>query len=301
MTASPISVSWAIDVSLLLADRSWRKMAILGILQVFTFAVMIFFGWITGGLTVAMTIWANLASNSVTAVAGCLMTHEWRLGWSGIWALFREGTSLVGAQIADIASRRLDQALALSLIGASGAGIYAVAVSMGTLTLPVAQAISAGALASLVAGGHSVYGRVIRQSAGVSAVISLALAPILWAAIPMLFGVEFVGAVPVAFVILAGSHFANVGYVCVTACMAAELGGRMTAVQIAGMLISFGVALSLGPSWGASGVAAGMGVGSLLTFIVYLRVLRLPISSAFPMPNDVVGGVRLLLSGGGPA
>lgn len=298
VAATPLSVSWAIDVSLLLADRAWRRMAVLSILQIAFFALVIIVGWLAQAVSIGWVIWANLVSNVVAALVGCMMTQEWRLGVSGIRRLFSEGLSLVGAQIADIASRRLDQALALPLIGAAGTGIYSVAVSMGTLTLPVSQAISAGALAAMVAGGRPVAAVVVRQAVGVSLVLSALLVPILAVAIPLLFGEEFFDAVPVAVVVLAGSHFANVGYVCVTACMAARLGVRMTAVQVVSMAVGFGMIWILGPVLGAMGVAVGMGIGFMTGFFMYLQVLDLPSSCAVAGFKDTRAGLRLLAGGG---
>ena len=97
--------------------------------------------WLTGRIEVSSVLFAFLLGNITTYALG----RWWVRGRGGrirdAADIVKEGLHLAGGQIADVSSRRLDQVIALPLLGAHATGIYAVGATMASATAPVAQTL----------------------------------------------------------------------------------------------------------------------------------------------------------------
>src|SRR4051795_3660590 len=148
------------------------------------------FGGAVGLLAVAPSVRRHLRENHVVAdrtEAGVPRAAE-------IWAL---AAALLPGVLASLATARLDQVIALPIMGARELGLYAAAVSLAELPLVFATAGRSLLLGGLRTGdGHLEQDLLIAQGillmTVLSAVVLAAISPVL---VPFLFGQDFAGAV----------------------------------------------------------------------------------------------------------
>lgn len=295
MVLVPLSVSWAADVSVLVAMREYGRMALLGMLQSLASFVLVVLIWTFGYLTVASVLYASAAGNVITFLVGIAWVRSTSGHVRGLRSLAREGASLVGGQMADIASKRVDQILVLPLLGATGAGLYSVAVTIASLSVPITQSLGAGAFNDLTRQNANATLRVVRYSSALSSVSAITLGFISYFFIPIIFGSDFGPAIPVAITALVGSTFVSVGFVCSMA-LAAQMKGRsMTIAQLVGAVVGLALIYPLGRAYGSVGAAAAMAAGALVAVVLLLRLLKIPIVRTIPTLRDLIDAIHLLV------
>jgi O-antigen/teichoic acid export membrane protein len=136
--------------------------------------------------------------------------------------------------LASLANGRLDQALIGPFLGAADLGFYAIAVSLSSLPLSLAQAVAARGISQVTRpeGGldPELAGRVIRRGAVMTALMSLAVAAVLPIFIPIVYGSDFTRSLPLALVLLIGTLALGVT---VSTSFCLNLAGRPGATSIA--------------------------------------------------------------------
>jgi O-antigen/teichoic acid export membrane protein len=300
MLCLPLSVSWATDVSVLITTKEFRRMAILGLVQSGIYFVIVLLAWLAGLLTVAGVVYAQLAGNAATFLLGISWVSSRHGRIRSFGSLLREGLSLAGGQLADVATRRLDQVVALPLLGAAGAGLYSVAATIGSLPTPIAHAVGASAFNDLVQATpeqKEAVVRTIRHSVffGVLSAIALTIASLFL--ISIVFGEDFVGATPAAVILSIGSLFLTVGFNASMALAAQKRGAELTIIQVLGVVLGLVLFIPLGIWWGPTGAAVAMALSSCVTMIVLLRRLKISIVEVLPRRSDVSDAMRTLLHG----
>ena len=271
MTLIPLSVSWAQDVSVLVAARQFTKMAIMGAIQAAATLAITLALWVAGSLTISAVIYASLAGNIVTFVVGLI----WVRGFIGrprlTLEITREGFTLIGAQLSDVASKRLDQVIALPLLGATGAGLYSVAATVAGLAAPIAHALSTGMFNRMVgASGREQSGPlVIRYGLVLGVPTALGLSVLSLVGIVPLFGADFAGAVVPSVILACTAPAVIASYGCSMWLAAQRRGSRLTVVQAILLVVTVGTfvlgSVLSGVVGGAIGVLIAGYVGLFLT------------------------------------
>lgn len=269
MATIPLNISWAQDVSVLVVERKFTRMAILGVSQSAIALVVIVALWLTSTLTVAGVVYASVAGNVLTFLLGLIWVRSGIGGRALMTRIAKEGTTLVGAQLADVGMRRLDQVIALPLLGAGGAGLYAIAAAIASLAMPVAHAISS-ALYKDMTGESAVTpqrGADVMRAGFALGVIAFPFIGVgTYFGVPLLFGEEFRGAIAPALVATLSTPFVIGGY-CGTIWMTAQQrGATLTRIQLVALLFMLIAFVGLGWVWSVTGAAAGTTLAAILTY-----------------------------------
>lgn len=292
MASVPMTVSWAVDANVLVATRCFRKTGLLSVIQAAVSTAVIFGFWLSQSLDVEAVLYANLAGVVTTFAMG----RYWVKGTGGRVSNLRgtigEGAGLAGGEAADVSAKKLDQAIALPLLGSAAAGTYSVAVTMGALAAPVTQAFANAAFGKLMSEDRVATIRVVRHGAALSLMTASTLAIVSWLAIPSVFGEQFRDSRTVALVTIGGSVFSGVSYVCAMALAAARRGREMTFAQVSGLVASVLLIVPGAAAWGAVGVAASMAAGAMVSMTISLWRLQVAPVAALPRPHDFVGAIR---------
>ncbi|MGV0795682.1 oligosaccharide flippase family protein [Mycolicibacterium elephantis] len=297
---APLSTSWAIDVSVLVAHRRYRGILLIQLMQPTVYVTFIVFFWALGVASVATVLLASLAGTAATFMAGLLLV---RVPIQGprvcTKSLLRNGITYFGSAIAEMASARADQVLALPLIGAYQAGLYSVAATIGSVPLSVGHALGATYFAP-IANAHD-RRRIQLQGEAIRAAIAAALmgVPLLaltaWLTIPTIFGREFVPSIHPTMIVLIGSAAMLVAYVASMTLAAEGRGASMTIAQIAALVCAIASLFILGPPLGAVGAAFASTLGYVVLLALLLLSLRIPARLLVPSPKDFVKSIKRLI------
>ncbi|ASW54500.1 oligosaccharide flippase family protein [Plantactinospora sp. KBS50] len=190
--------------------------------------------------------------------------------------LIRYGLSQVTAAVPTTITGRLDQ-LVLSLVVAPAAlGHYAVATSLTNLALPLVAAIGSVVYPRIAARTMSAESttalqrRAVTASVVLSAGLLLALAVSASWVIPVVFGPEFRGAVPLVWLLAPGTAFLACGMVCADLLrghgrpLAVARAQAISAVAMAALLAGLLPTMGLFGAALASTVAAGVALACML-------------------------------------
>lgn len=269
----PLAVSWAQDVSVLVAAAQFTKIAFLGAVSSIAFFCMILGMWLSGNLVIPSVLYAHALSNVAAFVVGIMLVRGGRGTVREALSIAREGLSLVGAQLADTASRRIDQIIALPLIGAHQTGLYSVGSTVAQLSSPLAQATSAAMYKDMVGSAartNDAVGRVIRHALVIAIPTTLLLIAGGALTVPIIFGEAFRPAVPATVILSLATPFTMTAFA-VSQWMAAQRRGQeLTVIQLVGLGVTV-ITLTIGGIlWDAQGVATGTTIGSIVTALMLM-------------------------------
>ncbi|WP_295786163.1 lipopolysaccharide biosynthesis protein [uncultured Microbacterium sp.] len=305
LVSTPLMVCWMIDIGVVGAQRRFGAVALLQATQPVVYVGGILVLGLTDAMSVAGVIWANLLGSAATAVVGAMLNRTrgarpvpWR-------PVVRGSATFYGAQASDAAYQRLDQVIMLPLIGAHEAGLYSVAVTIGTLPVFLAQAVAAPVFSDIsrTEGRARVRatGDAIRSAFAVGLASALFLAVITPWGVPLLFGAPFVEAIPAVMFAILGSLFVVVVASAAEVLSARNMGLRLTVAQASGLVTCLILLLTFGPHFGAVAAAIANASGILMALTVILVSIRPPVGTIIPRPSDAFLVVRRLTSRGGPA
>lgn len=300
IAAAPTVVSWMCDIGVLVAHARYRAVFAMQIIQPVTYLVLILVISMTGIASTGTVLAAYICGLMATFVTGLVLVRgSWNGALKRLPHISREGVKFAGAALAETASNRLDQAIALPLLGATQAGLYAVATTIVTIPLALGHALGAAYFTPIARAEVGKARQDLQQQAARSA---LALAPLAFIAIciaaplvvPLLFGEEFSGAVPVIWIASLGGIAMTVGYVLSMALAADGRGVRMTISQTVALVVSLAALFALGPILGAVGAALASSLGYVVMLLMLARGLRAPARSLLPRISDVREGLTRL-------
>jgi O-antigen/teichoic acid export membrane protein len=281
MVLCPLTISWMVDVNVLVARREYLKVAAVQSTQGLGFSVGILLCWSFFVINVSTIIVCTAIASVAAAILGACLTSVGTLGYrSDFFSLVREGARLSGSQIAEVAQHRLDQILVLPLIGASAAGQYSVAVTIGGLPIVLAHALAASRFPEFantvgLPGLRELHARSVRASLAMGLLSSCCLAIVSPYLIPRIFGDQFSSVVPVTLIILIGSAGLVACYMCSMALVASDRGLAMTVAQCIGLVAGSVSLLVLGPLWGPIGAGIASSLGYLISFGVSCYLLNI--------------------------
>jgi O-antigen/teichoic acid export membrane protein len=296
---SPLAASWALDVGMLVAHRRYRAVFAMQVIQPMIYLVLVSGAWVLGIASVSSVLTSNVIGSVATFALGLALV---RVRWSGetysMVLTARNGLKYFGSAIAEAASSKLDQVIALPLIGAFQAGIYSVAATVAAVPLAIGQALGASYFTSIARAAGDDRRAVQGQAARAGIAAGLLVYPVGVAAsvafIPIIFGNAFVDAVPVAVVSLIGSSAMIASFIVSMALAADSKGIRMSVAQVVSLALGVVGLLVLGPWIGAIGAAAASTISYVALLVVLLVALRLPIRGLIPRWRDFVGVIRRL-------
>ncbi|MDF1706238.1 MAG: lipopolysaccharide biosynthesis protein [Aeromicrobium sp.] len=297
---SPLTLAWTCDINLFLALGRYRAFLLVQIMQP-TIALAGVLGlWVNDAVTVSNVLLAFIVASSATALTSRFATRvKSRGSRTPLPQLWRGSLKYFGSAIAESLSNRLDQVVAMPLIGSAQLGLYSVASTVAGLPLAFGYALGSKYYRDIAVATPEARPRIASQAVRSATVTSFVLVAGLAAAtpyfVPLVFGDAFDAAVPVTLLALSGSFAMLIGYVANLALAAEGRGVSMTIAQVASMAIGITLLLILGPIWGSEGAAAASSTGYWALLLIVLIMLRMKMRQLVPRPSDVKAAMRALL------
>lgn len=272
---SPLFISWLNDQSVLIGRRKFRRVAVLQIVQPVIYVTSISVLFVVGSLNAPLVLVCFLMGSFATFVVGVALTPTSLRGPRYPYRAFaKESLTFAGGSIAEAASNRLDQLIVVPLIGLYQAGLYAIAVTLSSIPMSLAHAISAHYFSRL-GGSNEIRIRLNAESVRIAFMACFAFSAVICASapvlVPLVFGDDFRPALPAVFVAQFGSVFMCVSYVSSMGLVAAGKGSRMTVSQVASAALGIGLLFWLGPALGSAGAA----LASTLSFVFLAMIVLL--------------------------
>lgn len=186
------------------------------------------------------------------------------------------------AQISAVANLRLDQLVMIRLVSPSQLGLYAVAATLAGFSQVLTSSVSGATLPVVAQGDVGVAARSVRLTVMAIVALSVPVALVTPFAIPLIFGHDFAGAVPMAAVLLvAGVPLAGVNVLGRAMTNSGYPGAGAIAQGVAVGLTVPGLVL-LVPVLGATGAA-------LVSLVAYAASFAVSLALA---PRRLGGSVR---------
>ncbi|WNG90225.1 oligosaccharide flippase family protein [Mycobacterium sp. ITM-2016-00317] len=297
LVTTPASIVWICDVHILLGRGDYLAYGALNLAPSVSFAICVVGFGLSGMLTVSSAIGAFAAANVLNAViVGFFVRPRVKPPRYPAVTLAKSSMPYYGAQLAQAAAFRLDQALIVALMGAQTAGLYSISVTISLI--PVAFAQGLGAYAFRVAGsGNADIVPLIRASGILGFLLSGALASLVPFAVPLVFGEAFAASIPSVLIGLIGSVGLVFGYVACMCLAGQGRGGAMTLCQVVGSGVGIaGLAIASALGGGASSAACASALGYWVTAILSLFALKVPGAALVLRRDDFALIPKMLLS-----
>jgi len=175
------------------------------------------------------------------------------------------------------ANYRLDQVLMAGLVTSEELGVYAVAVTVGSLTSSLVGAVSSALFPRVAQGDADLATRSCRITVGVVAITGMLLAIAAPAAVPFVFGADFTDAVSMVLILLAASVPMAAAGVLSSALQAADDPDAAMRAELVALALTVPALILILPAYGGVGAA----IVSLLAYGVRSFVQLGPASRAF--------------------
>lgn len=296
---TPITLSWICDISVLVARQDYRGIVVLQLLQPLVYLIGVTVLWATNGATTTTVILVYIVSNFMPFVFGLWRVRaslSSRRGSAG--QLFRGSMKFAGGSIAEAASNRLDQVIALPIIGAAQSGFYSVGVTVGFAPLAIAQALGTATFTGIAQAQGRRRRRLINSSirqvaslSFVSSVILFLVGPFL---VVLLFGEAFQGADAAIRVAAVACLMASISLQASTVLIATGHGTKLSISQLVSLVIGIALLFLLGPSLGALGAAIASLIGYATMAGLSLAFCGASLLSVFPTPQSFLAGIKSL-------
>ncbi|NAZ88486.1 lipopolysaccharide biosynthesis protein, partial [Kineococcus indalonis] len=251
---------------------------------------------LAGALTVASGAWAQVLLLVVAQCAALSGLSRPRARWRQAREIAREGTRFGsrawGGELAVFVILRLDQTVMLPLAGAGQLGLYVVAVSLAEVPTMLLGDLRRLLLAEVAARRDAQLAaracRLAVVAVGLPVLAGMALTPLV---VPLLFGSEFAGAVPMAVVLLSASVFSGLNLFLGGSISALGSPGTQSRAQMVSLLVAV-LGIALIPPFGGMGAAAGSllayAAGTVVMVAVFRRLTGLPLRAVVvPQRADV--------------
>jgi len=301
-STAPASVLWICDANVLFAQGRSAAFALTDLLPTGVNVALIVVGAMVSDLTVTYAIVVNwVASIATLILTSWLVRVPLRGDARSLRSTLEEGIRYSGSQIAEMASHRLDQVLALPVVGAFQAGLYSVAATVALLPLALGQALGASSYRSFARARDevdaSVRSTVVLRVAFVTACVAVApMAAVSPWLVPFALGRAFEDAVVPVLLSLLGSLALVVSYVASVALAARGRGWIMTVAQVIGLVAGISALILLAPPLGAVGLSLASTIGYWACAFVCVGAIRPTLRELAPRPSDLRRSVQLLFS-----
>lgn len=296
---TPLTLSWICDISVLVATRDFLGIVALQLIQPFVYLIGIILLWLVDWATTASVITVYVVSNAASFLFGlCRVKVPADISETRPVNLMKGSVRYSGGALAESASNRLDQVLALPIIGAAQAGLYSVSVTVGLAPLAVAQALSASSFTSVATAEGRRRQRLVSDSIRQVTSVSLATALVLFFLGPsivlVLFGSPFADAAPAIRVSAFSCLFASIAVQASSNLVALGRPKQLAISQLVSLVVGIIALLILGPSNGSLGAALASSLGYATLALLAVRGCRASLWSIIPSPLSFVAGVRVL-------
>ncbi|MBI9116198.1 lipopolysaccharide biosynthesis protein [Sanguibacter suaedae] len=299
---TPLSAHWALDISLLVAHRRYGSVFLLQVAQPFVYLACVVTVWALGLATVGTVLGSHLVGSFATFALGMSLV---RVSFTGpkdsLRGLTRAGMKFFGGALAEAATNKLDQVVALPLIGAYQTGLYSVAATIAAAPLALGHALGAAYFTPIAQAEGKERAKLQAESLRSGLAAAIATIPLVavasWIGIPIIFGEAFRDSIPVTLVSLVGSAAMLSAYVASMALAADAKGIRMTVAQVVALTIGMVGLLVLGPAWGAIGAATASSIAYVCLLVLLVRSLGVSPWHIAPRPADFGHFVRRLRKG----
>lgn len=190
----------------------------------------------------------------------------------------RFGLRAYPGSLAALANGRLDQALIAPFLGAADLGYYAIAASLSSLPLALVQAVAARGISQVTRpdGGldTELAGRVIRRGTVLSVFMSLGVAAVVPAFIPIVYGSDFARAAPLTLVLLVGTVALGITSTTNFCLTLAGRPGATSVAELVSLVVTVGGLLALLPTLGVLGASIVSAVAYWVRALIQIHVLR---------------------------
>lgn len=260
-------------------EGSLRTIANVQMVPVVLSAVAVVTLYITHGLTPVSYL---LAAQAGTVLATIIMVRGTRIRPRGSYPLrplLRFSLRSFPSQVAGLANLRLDQILIAPLIGAHDLGLYAVAVTIASLPLGIAQAVAnraQGAIAA-VAGTDDFIAeasKYFRITGLVATICCLGLGAIVPVALPLLYGDAFSGSIMPLIVLLPGT--VSLALLAITRTSLIQFGrpGVASLSELFALAVTVAMLVTLLPIMGIVAASVASTVAYTINLTIQVSVLR---------------------------
>lgn len=297
---TPLTLCWICDVNALVARRDFLGIVALQLLQPLTYLIAVLALWLLDAATTGSVIWGYVGSNFISFSFGLWRIRSPQRGLSlPPRTLMKGSLRFAGGSLAETASNRLDQVIALPVLGAAQAGFYSVAVTVGLAPLAIAQAIGAAAFSDIVQSEGPrrlrLINESIRQVSSLSFVSSLLLSLLGPFLVVLLFGEAFDGAESAIRVVALACMLASISLQASSILVALGKGTKLAISQAVSLGVGIGLLLILGPISGALGAATASLIGFATLAILSVAMSGASATSVVPTPAAFRAGLKLLL------
>lgn len=296
---SAVPASCELDVNALLATQRYAAVGLLQVVPPASYVALVIVFWVFDHASVATVLLAYTFGNLANFIAAKLLTRVRFRGDRLAYRQFmRNSFAFYGGSVAQIASSRLDQVLALPLIGAEQAGFYSVAVTIGSLPMVLLHTLEGSYFRDIAqaegADRRKLQVAAIRSAIAINLMLCPSIALVAWPLVPVVFGAEFESAQVATLFAVAAGGAKFTAYVASSSTAAGGRGRLMTLAQVAGLGVGIlGLAL-LGQIAGAIGAAIASGLGYTVTILILASRLHTRPSEFVPRPYDFVDSIRRL-------
>lgn len=298
-------VMWSILGSVLIGREHFAQFMVVQVAQPLSFVVCLTVLAALDCFSVGAVVYAHGISNLATAAVAFIVTADGTVDEDGIgcWELVRGGGRFLLAVVTESALNRLDQVVALPLLGAVEAGYYSAAASIPSLLLAVGHAVAASKFVAITRAARSdaigesrrLHSELIQQSISVGLTASLIAALLVPVFVPIAFGPSFQPALIVFFACTLSAVPMIAAYAAGQALVANGLGAALGLIQGIGLIAALMLLLVLGPAVGALGAALASGGGFLIVLLLSLPLLRCNVSALLPRPGAVASAIQALV------
>jgi O-antigen/teichoic acid export membrane protein len=277
MLLMPVSVLLHVLVGLAIGESRWRLYAatrVVGsVVPVLAIVALALAGWLTVASAAAAYLLGGL-------LGGLLLLQRVRgIGRLSFHRDRARGAAGFGAkswlsQVAGTANNRLDQALMAGLVSSRQLGLYAVAVTIASITHGLSLAVSSALFPRIAEGDREIAARSCRMTTCFVLVVGGALAVASPAMIPFVFGGEFDDAVPMVIVLLVASVPLAASVVLAAALVAANEPGAAMRAELVALAVTIPALVLFVPGTGGLGAATISLIAYALRLAVALRSAR---------------------------
>ncbi|WP_040493407.1 lipopolysaccharide biosynthesis protein [Ilumatobacter nonamiensis] len=250
--------------SLVSSNRFFLTFAVLVVSQPLVYAVGALVLWISDSYTVGWVLAVQIAGFGVTALGGVIVL----VLVSGLRAAdvgetrtaIGYGVRSFGATLSRIANARLDLVVMPAFVGAAQIGLYAVAISVGSMMVALFEQVSRVVLTSTAQAEEDERGRLVERILRIVALGAIAIALFLAVfgpdLISLVYGADFRAAGTSLRLLLPGLVLWTCNMVITGSLMGANRPGRPSIAQALGVVVTVvGLWWSV-PRYGAEGAAA---------------------------------------------
>ena len=299
LALTPLVVSRNCQYSYLVVRSRFHALFLSTVSQPIFILLSVILSFSIGKLTVTVAIFCSAFSVVLSYLTTVFLV---RLPLWGpvvpLGSLARESLASAGAQIAEIASYRLNQLILLPVIGAASLGNYAVGINLAMAPAPVGQAMGSATFFTTANAGpestHDIVKRTLRAAVSLASLVAAFIAVACPLVIPLAFGQQFQPAIHATQILCLGSVFVIANYTITSNLIALGCSARASAAQYTGFLVGLITVLSLGFYYGLYGAAVGSVVGFLATSVVGSVLVKAPASAWMPTVSGAKDGILIL-------